>query len=84
MKNKMRDIEKLFSAARAGKGAKKKGSGTSRADQYKQKGPRLDARMRKDKRGTDKVAKRMKASGKGKAAAAGAKRPPPPGKNRRR
>lgn len=86
MRQKMQEIEKLFNRARAGKGSKnagKKGAGTSRSDQYKRKGPPLDGRMRKDKRGMDKVAKRMKGKGK-KAASAGVKKPIPAGKNRRR
>lgn len=82
LKQKMAEIEKLYSRARSGKGKKgaKKGG---RNEQYKNKGPRLDARMRADKRGQDKVAKRLKGKGR--------KAPPPPvkkkvpaGKNRRR
>jgi len=70
--------------ARAGKG-KKKGGG-SRSEQYKQqkKGPRLDARMRKDRRGTDAATKRLKKKGVKVPAGGGVKKGPKPGKNRRR
>jgi AdoMet-dependent rRNA methyltransferase SPB1 len=90
MKQKMREIEKLYAQARAGKKGKGKGKGAaggSRTDQYKQKGPRLDARMRSDKRGQDKVAKRMKGAGKKATVPRGAGGGPKnnkAGKNRRR
>jgi hypothetical protein len=90
MKQKMREIEKLYAQARAGKKGKGKGKGAaggSRTDQYKQQGPRLDARMRSDKRGQDKVAKRMKGAGKKATAPRGAGGGPKnnkAGKNRRR
>ncbi|KAL6781160.1 RRM11 [Auxenochlorella protothecoides x Auxenochlorella symbiontica] len=52
---KVKEIEKLYKVARGrGRGKKK----PSRSDQYKKKGPPLDARMRKDKRGTDRAAAR--------------------------
>jgi AdoMet-dependent rRNA methyltransferase SPB1 len=81
MAQKMREIEKLYNQARAGKGRKggAKGAG-SRSEQYKKKGPPLDGRMRKDKRGADKVARRLK----GKKGGAVRKKAPPAGKNRRR
>ena len=93
LKQKMREIEKLYNQARAGKGAKKKGGG-SRSEKFKaqKKGPRLDARMRKDRRGTEAAAKRNKgkgrgggggAKGKGGAGAGGVKAGKA-GKNRRR
>lgn len=54
---KVREIEKLYRQARGrGKGKKK----PSRSDEYKKKGPHLDARMKKDKRGTDRAAARKK------------------------
>ncbi len=68
--------------ARAGKGSKK-GKG-SRSERYKaeKKGPKLDARMRKDRRGQDAAKKRAKKSGR---PAPGVKKSgPKPGKNRRR
>ncbi|KAL4457861.1 hypothetical protein ABPG75_012726 [Micractinium tetrahymenae] len=82
MKQKMREIEKLYSQARAGKG-KKKGGG-SRSEKYKaeKKGPKLDARMRKDRRGQDAAKRRAKKGGR---PAPGVKKAgPKPGKNRRR
>ena len=85
MKQKMQEIEKLYARARSGK--KGKAGKESRTDQYKKKGPRLDARMRSDKRGTDKVAKRMKGAGKKQTAPRGAGGGPKnnkAGKNRRR
>ncbi|GAB4820618.1 hypothetical protein N2152v2_007664 [Parachlorella kessleri] len=67
MKSKMREIEKLYAQARGS--GKKEGKKLSRrgAEQAQRKGPALDKRMRKDKRGADKVAKRLK----GKKGAAG-------------
>lgn len=62
VKSKMRDIEKLYAAAKSGGKGKKK---SSRSDQYKKKGPPLDARLRKDKRGLERAAKRAKGKGKG-------------------
>lgn len=64
MKAKMREIEKLYAQAKSGKSAKgkKKGKG-GRNDQYKKKGPPLDARMRKDRRGQDAATRRLKAKG---------------------
>jgi AdoMet-dependent rRNA methyltransferase SPB1 len=68
MKAKMREIEKVYAKARAAggvrSGVRKKGSG-SRSDQYKKKGPPLDSRMKKDKRGLDAAARRNKAKGRG-------------------
>ena len=61
MKAKMREIEKLYAQARSG-GKKKKGGG-GRNEQYKKKGPPLDARLRKDKRGMDAAARRNKGKG---------------------
>lgn len=63
MKAKMREIEKVYAQARSG-GKKKKGGG-GRNEQYKKKGPPLDARLRKDKRGLDAAARRNKAKGRG-------------------
>ena len=67
MKAKMREIEKLYAQARndSKKGGVKKKGGGGRADQYKSKGPPLDARMRKDKRGMDAADRRNKAKGRG-------------------
>lgn len=76
----------LVLQAKAGKGSKKKGGG-SRSEQFKakKKGPRLDARMRKDRRGTEAAAKRMKGKTGAKGVAGGVKKGgPKPGKNRRR
>lgn len=91
LKQKMREIEKIYNQARAGKGAKKKGGG-SRSEKYKaqKKGPRLDARMRKDRRGTEAAAKRNKGKGGkaggpgGKGGGAGGVKAGRAGKNRRR
>lgn len=47
--------------ARSGKGAKKKKP--TRADEYNRKGPRLDSRMKKDRRGQDAAARRAKGKG---------------------
>eukprot|EP00887_Chlorella_sp_A99_P001387 scaffold8.g1387.t1 len=58
---KMREIEKIYKQARSGKGAKKRKP--TRADEYKSKGPRLDPRMKKDRRGLEKAAKRAKGKG---------------------
>lgn len=64
MKAKMREIEKLYAQAKSGKFSKgKKKSKGGRNDQYKKKGPPLDARMRKDRRGQDAATKRLKAKG---------------------
>jgi len=65
MKSKMRDIEKLYAAAKSGgKGGKGKGKkSSSRSDQYKKKGPPLDARLKKDRRGMKAAEKRAKKSG---------------------
>lgn len=64
MKAKMREIEKLYAKARATGSKSKKPGGGSRSDQYKKKkGPPLDARMRKDKRGMDAAVRRNKAKG---------------------
>lgn len=79
LRQKMREIEKLYSQAKAGKGAKGRGKKASRSEQYKQKGPRLDSRMKKDKRGAEKAAKRGKGR-KGAPPVKGGKA----GKNRRR
>jgi AdoMet-dependent rRNA methyltransferase SPB1 len=80
LRQKMREIEKLYSQAKAGKGAKGRGGKkASRSEQYKQKGPRLDSRMKKDKRGAEKAAKRGKGK-KGAPPVKGGKA----GKNRRR
>ncbi|PSC71474.1 rRNA methyltransferase [Micractinium conductrix] len=80
LKQKMREIEKIYNQAKAGKGKKGK---LSRTGEYKQqkKGPKLDARMRKDRRGLEAAAKRNKGK---KGAGGGVKKGPPPGKNRRR
>lgn len=70
MKAKMREIEKVYAKARAaGKGIKRGGkrggaAGGSRADQYKSKGPPLDPRLRKDKKGMERAAKKAR-GGKG-------------------
>lgn len=64
MKAKMREIEKLYAKARASGSKSKKPGGGSRSDQYKKnKGPPLDARLRKDKRGMDAAVRRNKAKG---------------------
>jgi AdoMet-dependent rRNA methyltransferase SPB1 len=64
MKAKMREIEKLYAQAKSGKSTKgKKKSKGGRNDQYKKKGPPLDARMRKDRRGQDAATRRLKAKG---------------------
>lgn len=66
MKSKMRDIEKLYAAAKSGgKNGKGKGkkSSSSRSDQYKKKGPPLDARLKKDRRGMKAAEKRAKKNG---------------------
>ena len=78
MKAKMREIEKLYARARASGNKSKKPGGGSRSDQYKKKkGPPLDARLRKDKRGMDAAVRRNKAKGRapprGAKAAAGGK-----------
>jgi hypothetical protein len=65
MKQKMREIEKLYASARAGKATGKGKKRPSRGDQYKKKGPPLDKRMRKDKRGLQAAEKRNKAKGRG-------------------
>lgn len=57
MGSKMREIEKIYKQARSGSNKKRK---PSRSDQYKRKGPPLDARLRSDRRGTDAAARRAK------------------------
>lgn len=57
MASKMREIEKIYAKARAQNGPKSsKGKGKGRDS--KRKGPALDKRMKKDKRGMDRAAKR--------------------------
>ena len=54
---KVREIERLYKDARGrGRGKKK----PSRSDQYKKKGPHLDKRMKKDKRGMERAAAKKK------------------------
>jgi hypothetical protein len=65
MKAKMREIEKVYAQARAGGKKGKKGKKGGRGEQYKKKGPPLDARMRTDKRGMEAAAKRVKGGKKG-------------------
>lgn len=55
---KMREIEKLYSQARQGKGAKKTRGRDGRDG--KRKGPPLDKRMKKDKRGQEAAVRRLK------------------------
>lgn len=59
---KMREIEKIYKQAKFGSNKKKK---PSRSDQYKRKGPALDARLRSDRRGLKAAEKRNKKKGKG-------------------
>lgn len=54
---KMREIEKIYKQAKFGSNKKKK---PSRSDQYKRKGPALDARLRSDRRGLKAAEKRNK------------------------
>ena len=54
---KMREIEKIYRQAKSGSNKKKK---PSRSDQYKKKGPPLDARLRSDRRGMKAAEKRNK------------------------
>lgn len=57
MASKMKEIEKIYAKARAANGVKgAKGKKGGRGD--KRKGPALDKRMKKDKRGIDRAAKR--------------------------
>ena len=53
----MREIEKIYKQAKSGSAKKKK---QSRSDEYKRKGPPLDARMRSDRRGMKAAEKRSK------------------------
>lgn len=70
-KAKMREIEKVYAKARASVNGKKGGKGKKggrddkRGGRFANKGPPLDARLRSDKRGMEKAAKRMKGKGKG-------------------
>jgi AdoMet-dependent rRNA methyltransferase SPB1 len=69
MKAKMREIEKVYSQARASgkgrRGGKDKGKGKpSRGDEHRKRGPPVDARLRSDKRGLDRAAARGKGKGK--------------------
>jgi AdoMet-dependent rRNA methyltransferase SPB1 len=66
MKSKMREIEKLYAQAKSGRKSGKGKKKPSRNDQYKKKGPRLDARMRKDRRGQDAATRRAKNGKRGK------------------
>jgi AdoMet-dependent rRNA methyltransferase SPB1 len=59
---KMREIEKIYKQAKFGSNKKKK---PSRSDQYKRKGPALDARLRSDRRGLKAAEKRNKKKGRG-------------------
>lgn len=59
---KMREIEKIYKQAKFGSSKKKK---PSRSDQYKRKGPALDARLRSDRRGLKAAEKRNKKRRKG-------------------
>ena len=83
-KAKMREIEKLYAKARSG-GKKKSGGGGGggRNEQYKKRGPPLDARMRKDKRGMDAAARRNKAKGRGSGGGGKGKGGAPKGGKRR-
>lgn len=49
-RGKAREVEKLYARARAGKGAKKSKPTRVQKEHGKQKGPRLDARLRADQR----------------------------------
>jgi AdoMet-dependent rRNA methyltransferase SPB1 len=76
MGSRIREIEKLYAKARASNGPGKKGKkgGGGKGDK-KRKGPALDNRMKKDKRGMERAAKRMKGRGRkgGKAGGRGKK-----------
>lgn len=61
-KAKMREIEKIYKQAKFGSNKKKK---PSRSDQYKRKGPALDARLRSDRRGLKAAEKRNNKKRKG-------------------
>jgi AdoMet-dependent rRNA methyltransferase SPB1 len=71
---KMREIEKLYAAARSGSKGKKgaKGGKTKKlprgAEYGKKRGPPLDSRLRKDRKGMERAAARIKGKGKGGAA----------------
>ena len=49
-RGKAQEVEKLYARARAGRGAKKAKPTRAQREHGKQKGPRLDARMRADQR----------------------------------
>lgn len=49
-RGKAQEVEKLYARARAGRGAKKAKPTRVQREHGKQKGPRLDARMRADQR----------------------------------
>lgn len=64
MSAKLKEIEKLYAKARSGGsgggGKKGKSKKNGRGDRGKRKGPPLDRRMKKDKRGMEVAAKRLK------------------------
>jgi AdoMet-dependent rRNA methyltransferase SPB1 len=75
MGSRIREIEKLYAKARASNGPGKKGKKAGGGRGAQKKGPALDKRMKKDKRGMDRAAKRMKGRGRkgGKAGGRGRK-----------